>query len=50
MQALKTIVAKQEANIAQQDRKIQEQEATITQLEKGMKTVAGTVKEQGAQI
>src|SRR5439155_6423269 len=39
VQALKTIVAKQEANIAQQDRKIQEQEATITQLEKGMKTV-----------
>jgi len=50
VQALKTTVAKQEANIAQQDRKIQEQEATITQLEKGMKTVAGTVKEQGAQI
>ena len=42
VQALKTIVAKQEANIAQQDRKIQEQEATITELKS---TVAQQQKE-----
>ena len=40
----------QEVTIAQQDRKIQEQEAMITQLEKGMKTVIARLEEQAAHI
>jgi len=47
---LKSTVAKQGAAIAQQDRKIQEKEATITKLEKGMKTVTARLEEQASQI
>jgi uncharacterized coiled-coil protein SlyX len=50
VEELKSAAAKQEATIAQQDRKIQELEATITQLQKGMESVIARLKEQDSTI
>jgi hypothetical protein len=41
---------KEHRTVQEQNRKIQAQEATITQLEKGMKTVIARLEEQAAQI
>ena len=41
---------KEHRKVEEQNRKIQGQEATITQLEKGMKTVIARLEEQAAQI
>jgi uncharacterized coiled-coil protein SlyX len=50
VQGLKSTAAKQEATIAQQNRKIEEQETTITRLQKGMDTVIARFKEQDSKI
>jgi uncharacterized coiled-coil protein SlyX len=47
---LESTVARQGATISQQYHKIWEEEATITQLEKGMETVVARLEEQAAQI
>lgn len=41
---------KEHKKVEEQNRKIQDQEATITELRKGMETVVAQLKEQGAQI
>ena len=50
VQGLKSTATKQEATIAQQNRKIEEQETTITRLQKGMETVIARLKEQVSKI
>jgi len=50
VQELKSTVTKQQATIAQQDRKIQEQEITIAQLQAGMETVVARLKEHESEI
>jgi hypothetical protein len=41
---------KEHCKVEKQDRKIQEQEATIAQLKKGMEVLTASLREQGAQI
>jgi len=50
VEELKSAVSKQGATIAQQDRKIHEQEATITAAGKGMNAVTARLEEQASQI
>jgi len=47
---VKSNAERQEPTIALQNDKIQEQEATIKQLEKGMKTDVARLQEQASQI
>jgi len=41
---------KEHRKVEQQDRKMQEQQATIAELKSGMTTLAATVNEQAAQL